>query len=196
MTWMDGARRWGGLGWVAVGLAFQLVVAAVGRQSLGLVTLILVGVSVGLAVVCLVGRPRLVWAMGWIGAVALALDFGGAVADRFGVFGPAGAPGVSWGNWAAFTDYTAALLPALFRPVAPACAVLATGIEVGLAAALLVGWRRRWAGKVAAGLLAVYLVAMGSSLGWAAVAHYALPVLIGGALLISTCPRSVLPRNA
>jgi hypothetical protein len=47
---------------------------------------------------------------------------------------------------------------------------------------------RRWVGKAAAGLLAVYLVAMASSVGWGDVARYAVPVEIGAALLVSACP--------
>lgn len=187
---MDGARRWGGLVWVAGGVVFQLVMGGVDHRVPGMVTLILLGGPVALAFACVVGRPWLVWAVSWVAAVLLALDFVGAVADRFGAFGPAGAPGVSWGDWASFTDYTAALLPTVLDPFAPLAAVLATGIEVGLAAGLLLGWQRRWVGKTAAGLLGVYLVTMASALGLAAVAAYAVPVLIGGALLVSTCPRA------
>ena len=190
MKWMDGARRWGGLGWVAAGLVFQLVVVAVDQQVPDVVTCTLLGVVVLLAAVCLLGSPRLVWAVGWIAAIVLALDFGGAVADRFGALGRPGGPWVSWGSWAAFTDYTAMLLPAALRSLAPLAAVLATGVEVGLAVGLLFGWQRRWVAKAAAGLLTVYLVAMAFSLGPAAVARYAVPVLIGGALLVSTCPRA------
>lgn len=58
-------------------------------------------------------------------------------------------------------------------------------IELALAAALLLGWQRRWTGKAAAGMLVIYLTAMGSALGLAAVAGYAVPTLVGGALLIS-----------
>jgi hypothetical protein len=47
--------------------------------------------------------------------VALALSFLSAVADRFGVWGPGGAPNVTWGNFPAFLDYTALLLG--FLPV-------------------------------------------------------------------------------
>lgn len=39
-----------------------------------------------------------------------------------------------------------------------------------------------------AGLLVIYLVAMTASLGLDAVADYAVPILVGGALLLSSVP--------
>ena len=38
--------------------------------------------------------------------MALAAGFLSAVADRFGLWGPIGTPGVSWGGFAKFLDYT------------------------------------------------------------------------------------------
>ena len=43
--------------------------------------------------------------------MALAAGFLSAVADRFGLWGPIGTPGVSWGGFAKFLDYTATILP-------------------------------------------------------------------------------------
>ena len=45
--------------------------------------------------------------------MALAAGFLSAVADRFGLWGPIGTPGVSWGGFAKFLDYTATILPYL-----------------------------------------------------------------------------------
>src|SRR5258708_20830081 len=45
--------------------------------------------------------------------MALAAGFLSAVADRFGLWGPIGTPGVSWGGFAKFLDYTATILPFL-----------------------------------------------------------------------------------
>src|SRR4051812_49924583 len=45
--------------------------------------------------------------------MALAAGFLSAVADRFGLWGPIGTSGVSWGGFAKFLDYTATLLPFL-----------------------------------------------------------------------------------
>ena len=43
--------------------------------------------------------------------MALAAGFLSAVADRFGLWGPIGTPGVSWGGFAKFLDYTATTSP-------------------------------------------------------------------------------------
>src|SRR3954453_18433169 len=45
--------------------------------------------------------------------MALAAGFLSAGADRFGLWGPIGTPGVSWGGFAKFLDYTGTLLPFL-----------------------------------------------------------------------------------
>ena len=71
---------------------------------------------------------------------------------------------------------------------AQAAAVTATAVEVMLAAVLPLGWQRRWFAKGTAGLLVIYLVAMTASLGLDAVADYAVPILVGGALLLSSVP--------
>ena len=52
--------------------------------------------------------------------MALAAGFLSAVADRFGLWGPIGTPGVSWGGFAKFLDYTATLLREPFLLIASA----------------------------------------------------------------------------
>jgi hypothetical protein len=189
MEWMDRARRAGGLGWVAAGLVFQLAYALLGHVVPGAVTMVLAGVVLLLALVVAVRmRPPVVWLAGWVTAVLLALDFAGAVADRFGVFGGPGASGVSWGSWPAFVGYTGSLLPWLSHPLVVLAAVLATAAEIVLALWLISGRRRRWAGKAAAGLLVVYGLAMAFTVGPDDLARYALPLVVGGALLVSSTP--------
>lgn len=193
MEWMDRARRIGGLAWVMAGVLFGTVWVAAGGTTPGVITLVFAAAAVVLAVVLGIqrgsgARAGVLWVWGWVVAVLFAADFAGAVADRFGVFGPPGAAGVSWGSWAAFVDYTRVLLLGAPEPVAVVAATGATAAEVALAVAFLVGWQRRWVGKAAAGLLTVYLVAMASSVGWGEVARYALPIEIGGALLLSVSP--------
>jgi hypothetical protein len=192
---MDRARRIGGLAWVAAGVLFGAGWAAAGTVPGAITLTFVVAVLVLAAAVILErtsgGRPGVTWVAGWVVAVLFAADFAGAVADRFGVFGPPGPPGaagVSWGSWPVFVDYTRVLLHGMPEAVALTAAVGATGVEVALVAMLLAGWQRRWVGKAAAALLTVYLVAMASSVGWSDVARYALPVVIGGALLLSACP--------
>jgi len=193
---MDGARRAGGLAWVAAGLLFGISWLLAGRPLPGAITLTLVAAVLVLAV--LVVRPvgRATAVAGRVVAVLLAVAFAGAVADRFGLFGGPGASGVSWGSWSAFVDYTRTLLHGVPLPVAGVAAGGATAAEIALAAALLTGWQHRWTGKAAAGLLTCYLVAMGLSVGWAEVARYAVPVEIGGALLVTVASVGVGTREA
>jgi hypothetical protein len=189
MERMDRARRIGGLVWVLGGVLFQLGWAVFRGVVPGTITLVLVAAVVALATLLLAGPgSALAWGGGWVVALLLALDFAGAVADRFGVFGPPGTPGVSWGDWPQFVDYTQILLGGVALPAALVAAVAATGVEVVLAIALIAGFQRRWTGKAAAGLLTIYLVAMAWTIGLDEVATYALPILVGGALLVSACP--------
>lgn len=190
---MDRARRIGGLLWTAAGVVFGAGWAVLGGVRPGPVVLLIAAFAVGLAAV--VAAPRagdaVRWVAGWVVSVLLAAQFAGAVADRFGAFGPPEAPGVSWGGWPEFVDYTRTLLPALPPPldgVVVVAAVGATAVEIVLAVALLTGRQRRWVGKAAAGLLVAYLLAMATSVGWDDVARYALPVQIGAALLVTVCP--------
>src|SRR4051794_41609395 len=64
--------------------------------------------------------------------MALAAGFLSAVADRFGLWGPIGTPGVSWGGFARFLDYTATLLPFL-----PTALVAVAGWAAALAETVL-----------------------------------------------------------
>jgi hypothetical protein len=182
---MDGARRVGGLAWVAAGVLFGIAWVVAGGPQPGVVTVTLVAAVLVLAVLVVWPLGRATAVAGRVVAVLLALAFAGAVADRFGLWGGPGASGVSWGSWSAFVEYTQALLHGVPLPVAAVAAVGATAAEIVLAVALLAGWQRRWTGKAAAGLLTCYLVAMGLSVGWAEVARYAVPVEIGGALLVT-----------
>jgi hypothetical protein len=189
MERMDRARRIGGLAWVAAGAVFQLWFLLSGRASPEPVAWGLIAAVLVLAVAVLLPSRRGVLRMvGWVTALLLAVEFGGAVADRFGAFGGPGAALVSWGSWSAFVDYTARLLPWAPHSVVVSAAVLATVAEVTLAGWLASGRLRRWAGKAGAGLLIVYLIAMAGTVGLSAVATYAVPLLIGGALLVSVSP--------
>lgn len=190
MEWMDRPRRAGGFLWVGAGLLFQVLEAFRGGGGVvpGPVTLTLVTCVLGLALLLSVRAPaRLTRFAGCFVAILIALDFLGAVADRFGVLGSPGDAGVSWGSWSAFVDYTDAMLNGIARPVAEAGAVAATVVELVLAGLLLSGWQRRWVAKATSGLLALYTLLMWTSMGAGEVAKYAVPILVGGALLVSVC---------
>lgn len=194
MQRMDGIRRAAGLMWLAAGLAFQLWWLVVGAVVPGVVTLVLIGSVVLLGMAVLVRCSRLTRIAAAAVAVALALAFGGAVADRFGVFGGPGAEGVSWGSWSVFLGYTARMLPGTDDRLTALAAVGATVVEVVLSLMLLLNQQRRWVAKAAAGLLVVYLMTMLWSLGAAEVARYGVPALVGGALLLSSCPPTTRKR--
>src|SRR3954463_14059094 len=83
---------------------------------------------------------------------ALASGFLSAVADRFGLWGPAGTPGVGWGGFDPFLAYTGKLLWFLPAGLVRAAGGAATVLEVALAVGLLAGVRV-WAFALASGLL-------------------------------------------
>ena len=80
----------------------------------------------------------------WLLRLALAFSFLSAVADRFGLWGPFGIAGVSWGNFERFTAYTAQLLWFLPPSLVSPAAILATAAEVIVAGGgSLGGYSRR-----------------------------------------------------
>ena len=128
--------------------------------------------------------------------ILVGLAFLGSVADRFGLFGPAGASGVSWGDFAHFVAYTRAVNA--FLPVgwAPALAALATLGEATLGFALLLGVRPQLAARGATALLLLFAIAMAASLGFAAPFPYAVWVLAAGAWALATIDASALGLDA
>jgi hypothetical protein len=190
MEWMDRSRRLGGLLWVGIGVVLAVWAELVLGVAPGPITTVVGVVVVALAGSMLAGPARVTVVLGWVAAAGLGCDFLGAVADRFGLLGDPGDAGVWWGSWSAFTDNVSEMLHGADGWIVQATAIGATGAEVVLGLALLSGWQRRWVGKAAAGLLGVYAILMQTSVGVAEVARFALPILIGGALLVSAAPRS------
>ena len=108
---------------------------------------------------------KLVRAGSWLLRISLATAFLSAVADRFGVWGPPGSPGVAWGDLARFDAYVAKLnwfVPARLVPVVGWASTVA---ETGLAFGLLIGWKLRWMSLASALLLVSFAVAMTMALG-------------------------------
>jgi hypothetical protein len=192
MERLEGVRRLAGTVCVAVGLAAMVAWTATGpERSPGLVTWVVVAV---IAIACLgqLAPVPVRWWLARIAAVTVGVLLLGAVADRFGLLGTPGDPGVSWGDWSHFRSETAELVP--WSPLVQPAAVAATAAELLLGALLLTGrWHRR-TGEAAAGLFLVYLVTMIPGMGASSVLEYGVPVLIGGCLLAST--RGPRPRSS
>ena len=97
--------------------------------------------------------------------IALALAFLSAVADRFGLWGKPGRPGVSWGNMERFNAYVAKLNWFLPAAVIPLTGWVATAAEFLLGLGLLIGWRLRWVSLASALLLLCFGLTMLFALG-------------------------------
>lgn len=97
--------------------------------------------------------------------IALAAGFLSAVADRLGLWGPAGTHGVSWGGFASFLAYTGKLLWFLPAGLIPAAGWMTTIAEVALAVGLLVGIQLRWVALASGLLLTTFALTMTFALG-------------------------------
>jgi putative oxidoreductase len=121
----------------------------------------------------------------WFLRVALAAGFLSAVADRFGLWGPAGAANVAWGAWRPFVDYVAKLN--WFAPPASALILAwgATVAEVVLGVGLLIGWQLRWFALAAGLLLLSFAITMTLALGVKAPLDFSVFAAAGGAFLLA-----------
>lgn len=121
----------------------------------------------------------------WFLRLALAAGFFSAVADRFGLWGSPGTPGVAWGKWRPFVDYVATLNWFLPEPLIPALAWFATLAEVLLAVVLIVGWRLRMSALASGLLLLSFAVTMTIAGGVKGPLDYSVFVAAGGAFLLA-----------
>jgi uncharacterized membrane protein YphA (DoxX/SURF4 family) len=88
-----------------------------------------------------------------------------SVADRFGLWGPSGTKNVAWGDFAHFTQYTGQLNPWAPAALAPALAWAATGAELILGVALILGLFTRWAALLSGILLLLFAGGMSAGTG-------------------------------
>lgn len=120
--------------------------------------------------------------------LALGAGFLSAVADRFGLWGSPDAPGVAWGGFEPFLDYTATLNPYLPEPWIPPLGWLVTGLEILVGGALVAGFRTREAATAAA----LLLLAFGLGMTWGTGVKSALDASVfaasGGAALLAFAP--------
>ena len=133
----------------------------------------------------------------WIASilrVALAIAFLSAVADRVGLLGPHGTPGVAWGDFAHFISYTARLNAFMPATTIPVLAVLATIGETTFGIALLFGICLPFAAIGSAILLFLFATAMTIS-GFSQFS-YGVYLMAAGALALSTVDASLLSVDA
>ena len=128
--------------------------------------------------------------------LALAVGFLSAVADRFGLWGPAGTPGVAWGRFDAFLAYTGELLWFLPSELVHLAGWVATVVEVALAVGLLVGLRLRAIAFASGVLLTVFAVTMTIALGPEPPFSYSVWSAAAGAFLLASRPASGDPIRA
>ena len=129
-------------------------------------------------------------AASWFLRLALALSFLSAVADRFGLWGKPGTPGVAWGEFDAFLVYTGDMLWYLPATLIPTAGWSATVAEVALAVGLLVGIRLRAFALASALLLCLFGVTMTVAFGFEAAFSYSVWSAAGGAFLLAAVPRA------
>lgn len=96
---------------------------------------------------------------------ALAIAFLSAVADRLGLWGPMGTPGVDWGNMENFNGAVAALSPWTPPSLVPALAWFVTILEAVLGVLLIIGYQLRATALVSGALLIIFAVSMALFLG-------------------------------
>src|SRR5437667_11056456 len=89
-------------------------------------------------------NAKLVRVGSWLLRIALAMAFLSAVADRFGLWGPPGSPGVGWVDLTGFNAYVEKL-----NWIVPACLIqlvdcASPTAETWLELALVMCWKLRW----------------------------------------------------
>jgi uncharacterized membrane protein YphA (DoxX/SURF4 family) len=119
----------------------------------------------------------------------LAAGFLSAVADRFGIWGPHGKPGVAWGDMNHFLPYVGKLNPWFPGAMIPAVGWAATVAEIALGALLLLGLQTRWAARLSSCLLLAFAMSMALTTGVKAALDYSVFAASGGAFLLATARR-------
>ena len=125
----------------------------------------------------------------WYLRLALAASFAFSLADRFGLLGKHGSPGVTWGSWKSFLGSSAQLtfwLPALLRPTA---AWVSTILEALLVVALLLPYRTALFGAVAGALLTAYALSLAFAYGLGISLAYSVWTAAAGACLLAAMAR-------
>lgn len=120
--------------------------------------------------------------------LALSVSYLSAVADRFGLWGAPGTPGVSWGNWQNFVAYSNSVNSFVPPSLGNVLAIVATTLEVILAALLLMGYKIRLASMGSGVVLLLFALAMTISFGMKAPLDYSVWTGAAASFLLSTLP--------
>ncbi len=117
---------------------------------------------------------------------ALAGSYLSAVADRIGWWGEAASPGVVWGNFTAFLEYTQYLNPWAPASVSNFLGYVATGLEIILAFLFIFGLKLKLTSLVSFALLMVFALSMTFVIGIKAPFDYSVFTAAAGSLLLYT----------
>ncbi len=124
--------------------------------------------------------------------LALAASFLSAVADRFGIWGKAGSPGVAWGNMESFLGYTAMLNPWAPEFLSNSLGYVATGLEVVLGVFLIIGFRLKESSLISFVLLLIFALSMTFTGGVKGPLDYSVFTASAASLLLfSSCKKEV-----
>lgn len=121
--------------------------------------------------------------------LALGAGFLSAVADRFGLWGPPGAPSVAWGNFHNFLHYTSVLNPWLPASWIPFTGWLATICEAAFGLALILGFRTRITAFGGGILTVIFALTMALALGVKAPLDYSVFAFSAGSFLLACMNR-------
>lgn len=125
----------------------------------------------------------------WFLRIALAAGFLSAVADRFGLWGAPGDPGVAWGAWGPFQSYAGTLNFYAPDALVPVLAWAATIAEVAFAIGLLIGWKLRWFALGSGLLLLSFAVTMSITGGVKGPLDYSVFTASAAALFLASVAR-------
>ncbi|MDD5033184.1 MAG: DoxX family membrane protein [Methylococcaceae bacterium] len=121
--------------------------------------------------------------------LALALTFLLSVADRLGLYGRPGEPGVSWGSFDHFLAYNAQVNSFMPKAIQPLLGVTATVCEFAFGTMLLLGVFTREGALLTAGLLLLFGSAMAISFGIKSPFDYSVFSALSAALFLAAWGR-------
>lgn len=127
---------------------------------------------------------------GFILRNALGVTILSAVADRFGLWGAPGDPGVAWGNWENFITYTQTLNSFASKSLAGILGLLATFFEIVFGCFLIIGFKTRSTALGTAALLLLFAIAMAVSNTIKTPLDYSVLTSAAAALLLSAIERT------